>query len=130
MAVTAQQNLRLGPMARIARNNRRRKALISLPLGRLAGRDGGDEAAPAIEHDDGLKAIFVMMGIEQAQLLAPMHGVKCIINVEDNPLGNVRKTRNKDRPWPGPCPARRGYQADFPAARSWTANTIAADGVR
>lgn len=40
---------------------------------------GGDEAPLAIEHDDGLEAIFIMMGIEQAQLLSAMHGAKRFI---------------------------------------------------
>ena len=38
VAVAAKQDLGVGPMTRIARNSRRRKGLISLPPGRLAGR--------------------------------------------------------------------------------------------
>jgi hypothetical protein len=53
------------------------------PLGRT--QHGRDEAAIAIEHDDRLEAVFVIMGIEQAQLLATMHGVEGIINVEHDP---------------------------------------------
>lgn len=35
-----------------------------------------DEPAIAIEHHDRLEAVFVVMGVEQAQLLAAMHGIK------------------------------------------------------
>jgi len=88
MAVTAQQNLRLWPMAadRAQQSPQKRPDFRTLwPLCRA--QYGGDEAALAIEHDDRLKAIFVMVGIEQAQLLATMHGVEGVIEVEDNALG-------------------------------------------
>jgi hypothetical protein len=35
-------------------------------------KHGGDEATLTIEHDDRLKAVFVVMRIEQTQLLAAM----------------------------------------------------------
>jgi hypothetical protein len=56
------------------------------PLGRA--QYGGDEAALVIEHDNGLEAVFVMMGIEQAQLLAAVDSVEGVINVEHNALGH------------------------------------------
>src|SRR5208283_998474 len=92
----------------MARMRRRRKALISLPPGRLAGRrtavkesldfltagplggpkDGGDEATLAVEHDDRLKAILVIMRVEQPQLLAAMHRIERVVDVERDSLRN------------------------------------------
>ena len=70
----------LGQLARIARNSRRKKGLISLPLGRLAGRSTAvTKAALAVEHDDRLKAVFVVMRVEQPQLLAAVHRVEGVV---------------------------------------------------
>jgi hypothetical protein len=80
----------LGQRARMARTSRRRKGLISLPLGRLAGRSKSrDEAALAVEHDDRLKAVLVIMGVEQRQLLAAVDGVERVVDVERDPFGNL-----------------------------------------
>ena len=47
-----------------------RKGLISLPLGRLAGRSTAvTKRLFAVEHDDRLKSVFVVVGVEQPQLL-------------------------------------------------------------
>jgi hypothetical protein len=47
------------------------------------------------------------MGVEQPQLLAAMNRVERVVDVERDPFGNlVARTRNKDRPWRGPCAAR------------------------
>ena len=93
MAVTAQQNLCLWPMAtdHAQQAPQERPDFRALwPFGRA--QDSGYEAALAIEYDDGLKAVFVMVGIEQAQLPAAMYGVKCVINVEHNALGHGGET--------------------------------------
>jgi len=77
VAVTAQQNGRLWPMAADRAQQAAQEGADFCALwsfGRT--QHGGDEAALAIEHDDGLKAVFVMMGIEQSQLLTTMNGVK------------------------------------------------------
>ena len=69
-------------------------------------KNGGDEAAGAVEHDDRLKSVFVIMGVEQPQLLAAVNGVERVVDVEGDPLGNLRRTiRNRDRPRRGPCAA-------------------------
>ena len=57
------------------------------PLGR--SQDRADEPSVAIEHHDRLEAVFVVMGIEQAQLLAAMHGVKGVVDVEHDPLRHL-----------------------------------------
>ena len=57
-----------------------------LAPGRTAGRaqHSCDHAAGVIEHHDRLKAILIVMGIEQTQLLAAMHGVEGVVDVERN----------------------------------------------
>ena len=57
------------------------------PLGRP--QHGADEPSLAVEHDDGLEAVFVVMGIEQAQLLVAMHGVEGIVDVEHDLLRSL-----------------------------------------
>jgi hypothetical protein len=71
----------------MAPTRRRTKPRISTPLGRLPGRSKrGDETAFSVKDDDRLKAITVIVGVEQAQLLATMHPVKRIVDIEDNAL--------------------------------------------
>jgi hypothetical protein len=57
------------------------------PLGRP--QDGADEAAFAVEHHDRLEAVFVIMGVEQAQLLAAVYGVEGVVDVENDPLRHL-----------------------------------------
>lgn len=64
--------------------------LAAGPFGRA--QDGGDEPILAIEHDDGLESIFVVMGIEQSQLLTAVHGIEGVIDVEDNAPGHGAET--------------------------------------
>src|SRR5450631_3921167 len=52
-------------------------------------KHGGDEAALAIEHDDWLKAIFIVMGVEQSQLLAAMRRVERVVDIERDAFGNL-----------------------------------------
>ena len=68
------------------------KSLDLLAAGPLGGaQHGGDETALAIEHDNRLKTIFIVMRVEQSQLLAAMHGVKRVVDVQDDPLGDLVK---------------------------------------
>ena len=65
-----------------------------MPFGRLAGpQHGGDKAALAIEDDDGLEPVFVVVGIEQPQLLAAVHGIEGVIDVKHDPLGYLPERR-------------------------------------
>ena len=52
-------------------------------------KHGGDEAALAVEHDNRLKSVFVVMRIEQPQLLAAMDGVERVVDVERDAFGNL-----------------------------------------
>jgi len=49
-------------------------------------QDRGDEPALAIEYHDRLEAVFVVMGVEQPQLLATMHRVEGVVDIEHDPL--------------------------------------------
>ncbi len=49
-------------------------------------QDRADKPSSAIEHHDRLEAVFVVMSIEQSELLAAVRGVKRVLNVEHNPL--------------------------------------------
>ena len=63
------------------------KAANLHPARPLAGpQQRGDETAFSVKDDDRLKAITVIVGVEQAQLLATMHPVKRIVDIEDNAL--------------------------------------------
>ena len=42
-----------------------------------------------VEDVDGLKAVLVVMGVEQCQLLAPVDGIRGIVNVEHDALGHA-----------------------------------------
>ena len=57
------------------------------PLAR--SQDRTDEPTRAIEHHDRLEAVLVMVGIEEAKLLAAVHGVKRVVNVEHDPLRHL-----------------------------------------
>src|SRR5450759_5090154 len=63
--------------------------LAARPLG--GAKNGGDETAFAVEHDNRLKTVLIVMRIEEPQLLAAVHGVKGIVNIENDPLGNLPK---------------------------------------
>jgi hypothetical protein len=47
--------------------------------------------ALAVEHDDGLKSVFVVMGVEQPHLLTAMDRVERVVDVEGDPFGNRGK---------------------------------------
>ena len=59
----------------------------SPPARSLAGpQQRGDKTALCVEHNDRLKALIVVVGVEQAQLLAAMHAVEGVINIQNNTL--------------------------------------------
>ena len=110
MAVGANEDLDLGPMAadRPHQATQKRPDLDALrPLGRA--QQGGDEAAFAIEDDDRLEAVFVVMSVEQAQLLAAVHRIEGVVDVEGQRFVTWRSssTRMRDASSAGGSPARR-----------------------
>ena len=90
VAVGADQDPRLGP---VGADRPQQAAQVSpdlLPAGPFGRtQHGRDEPALAIEHDDRLEAIFVIMGVEQPQLLTAVNGVERVVDVEHDPLGHL-----------------------------------------
>jgi hypothetical protein len=77
MAVSAQQDLDLGPQGADGADETAHKAADFLPTRPLAGpQHGRDETPFAVKHHDRLKTVIVMKGIEQPQLLAAVHTVE------------------------------------------------------
>jgi hypothetical protein len=90
MAVGAQQDLGAGP---VSADRAQQPAQEGLDLGAArpfgGTKHGGDEASLAVEHHDGLKAVFVVMPVEQPQLLAAVHRVERVVDIERDPFGNL-----------------------------------------
>ena len=77
----------MGQWPRMAPTRRRTKPRISTPLGRLPGRSSAVTKRPsAVKHDDRLEAVIVIVGVEQAQLLAAVHAVERVVDIEDDAL--------------------------------------------
>src|SRR4051812_31399295 len=92
MAVGTQQDFSLGPMATDGAQQVAQERPDLLAAGPFArAQNSGDEAASAIEYDDRLKAVFVIVRIEQPQLLAAVDGVEHVVDVEDDALGDLRE---------------------------------------
>ena len=90
MAVGAKEDLHLRPGGsdRADEAAQKRPDLDALrPLGRA--QQGGDEATLGIEDDDRLEAVVVVMGVEQAQLLAAVHRIEGVVDVEDDALRHL-----------------------------------------
>jgi hypothetical protein len=89
VTVGAQQDLGLWPVGADCPQQAAQEGANLLAAGPFGGtKNGGDKAALAIEHDDRLKAVFVVMCIEQPQLLAAMNRVERVVDVERDPFGN------------------------------------------
>ena len=90
MTVSAQRDFCPRPVGADGAQQAAQKRLYFLAARPLGGaQHGGDEAALAVEHDDRLKTVFVVMRVEEPQLLAAMHGVKSVVDVEDDPVWNL-----------------------------------------
>ena len=94
MAIGAQQDLRVGPGGADGPEQPAQEGADLRPLRALGGPQYGRDDAPfTVEHDDGLEPVFVVVGIEQPQLLAAVHGVEGVIDVEHDPLGHLPEGR-------------------------------------
>src|SRR5271165_771170 len=90
VVVGAQQDLGAGPVGADRAQQPAQEGLDLLAARPLGGTEhGGDETARAVEHDDRLKAVFVIMGVEQPQLLAAVNRVERVVDVERDPLGKL-----------------------------------------
>src|SRR5512133_363414 len=87
MTVGAQQDFDLGPMGSDGANEAAHKAANLHSAWPLAWpQQNADKAALAIEHNDRLEAVIVMVGIEQAKLLTAVYPVERIVDIEHNTL--------------------------------------------
>ena len=94
VAVGAQQDFGARPVGADGAQQPAQEGSGLLAAGPFGGaEDGGDEAARAVEHDDRLKSVFVVMGVEQPQLLAAVNRVEGVVEVERDPLGNLAERR-------------------------------------
>ena len=86
MAVATQQDLGVGPVG-ADRPQQAAQESADLLAARLFGgaKHRRDEAAFAVEYDDRLETIFVVMRIEEPQLLAAMNRIERVVDVERNP---------------------------------------------
>src|SRR5258707_87404 len=90
MTVGAEQDFRPRPMAPDRAEQAPEKRLNLLAARTFCGpQDACDKAAFAVEDDDGLKTVFVIMRVEEAQLLAAMHGIEGIVDVEHDPFRHL-----------------------------------------
>ena len=90
MTVAAQHYLRLRPVGADGAQQAAQEGAYFLAARPLGGaKQGRDEAAFAVEHDDRLKTVFVIVSIEQPQLLAAMHRVERVVDIERDALGNL-----------------------------------------
>jgi hypothetical protein len=90
MAIGTQQDGRLRPVGtdRAQEAAQQGSDLFAVrPLRRT--QHGGDETTVAVEHDNRLKAVLVVMGVEETQLLAAMHGVERVVDVEHDPFRHL-----------------------------------------
>jgi len=102
-----------------------------LPTARAFGRTqhGGHEATLAVEDDDGLEAVFVVMGVEEAQLLPAVNGIEGVVDIEHDPLRHLFEGRaiqidhGSPHPQQGPRigqvlqPGDGRLRAEFPIGR-------------
>ena len=94
MAVGADQDLHIRPVAADCAHQPAEKGpdLNALrPLRRAQQR--GDEATILVENNDRLEAVFVVMGVEQPQLLATMDRIEGVVDVERDPPRHLAERR-------------------------------------
>ena len=95
MAVGPQQDLDPGPVGADLAHEAPQESPDLPPAGPLGrAQHGGDEAALAVEHHDGLEAVLVVMRVEQAQLLPAVHGVERVVHVQHDPARHLAPTQH------------------------------------
>src|SRR5271157_1463432 len=90
MAIGAQQYLGVGPVGPDRPQQAAQEGtdlLATRPFG--GAKHSCDEAAFAVEYDDRLKTIFVVMRIEEPQLLAAMNRIERVVDVECDPFRDL-----------------------------------------
>ena len=88
VAVGPQQDLGVRPVSADRAQQAPQEGLDLLAARPLGGtKHGGDEAAFAVEHDDRLKSVFVVVGVEQPQLLTTVDRIERVVDVQRDPFG-------------------------------------------
>ncbi len=124
VAVGPQQDFGIGPVSADRAQQAPQEGLDLLAARPLGGtKHGGDEAALAVEHDDRLKSVFVVVGVEQPQLLTTVDPIVSSMSSVIR-LGTVAKDSQYRSTSPCPSAARRERPADSPTAILSTASTI------
>ena len=92
MTVGAQQDLDARPLGADRTDEAADEAANLHPARPLARpQQRRDKAAFAVEDDNRLEAVIVIEGVEQAQLLAAMHPVESIVDIQNDALWHCPK---------------------------------------
>jgi len=87
MAVGAQQDFHARPVSADLPQQPAQEGFDLLTARALGGtQHGGNEPPLAVEHDDRLEAVLIVMGVEQRQLLAAVHRVERVVEIERDAL--------------------------------------------
>src|SRR5205823_9696515 len=90
MAVRPQEDLDPGPMGTDRADETAQKGTDLVPARPLARPQQRSHEPPlAVKDDNRLEAIIIVKGVEQAQLLAAMHSVEGVVDIEDYALGHA-----------------------------------------
>jgi len=83
VAISPQQDPGRGPMRADLPDQPANMGRALSPLGPARrAQQGSDEPPVAVKDNDGLKAVFVVVGIEQSQLLMTIDGIECIVDIK------------------------------------------------
>ena len=127
VAVAAHQDLYPRPVGANGAQQAAQKGLDLLAAGAFGrAQHSSDQTALAIEHDDRLKTVFVVVRIEQPQLLAAMNRVERVVDIQHDPLWQRRsRTHNKGRPSHARCATVHAHRAGFRNGRSSAGSIVA-----
>src|SRR6266576_1990660 len=90
MAVGAQHDFRHRPVGADRAQEAPQKGAGLRALWPFGGtQHGGEKAAPAVEYDNRLEAIFIVMRVEQPQLLAAVNSIERVVDVQHDTFGNL-----------------------------------------
>jgi hypothetical protein len=92
MAIGPQQDLDTRPVLAQRRDQAAQPEHDLWPARPASGaQEGGDHTALAVEDHDWLEAVLIIVGVEQAQLLAAVHGVEGVVDVEHDAARHLAK---------------------------------------
>ena len=108
MAVGADQDLHPRPVGPDLAHQPAQERADLVSTGPLGGpQHGGHGPALAVEDHDGLEAVFVVVGVEQPQLLPAVDGVEGVVHVQYDPARHPAEAAAAE-PDHGPGHAQQG----------------------